>query len=393
MFSSAVLAQGGSCLSYGAGCAGSSGVPLLVGTRPAIGQTMDLDATVPTTSAVSFFQLGLSDSTWSGSQLPLSLAPFGAPGCDLLASGELGVFLVLNTAGTAQLQLAMPNSPGLVGFPFYSQAFPLDPAANSLGLSASNGACATVGAANGGGGAINAISNLTPTAGQTITATIAGFGGNPPCAMGLIPVGPVVNGQVQLQAAITPSLGTPFQVEAAPFTNWVPLGQGGQPWLPAPGVTVPANAAGGVGTLPIPTNAGQGITMTVASGAGSTVQLPISIDALGRLCIDFGVFTWAPNTTYNLEIELHFDLLPASTHCDFFATTISLVTGSNPTSAGCAASVFLWLVLNLANDPNCAGMAPSFPNPVGQPGLICLTAPGGAVFTNYYPSHSHVVVK
>ncbi|MCA8975032.1 MAG: hypothetical protein KDC98_09940 [Planctomycetes bacterium] len=394
MFSSAALAQGGSCLSYGAGCAGSAGIPMLLGTRPAIGQVMNLDASgVPASSAFSFFQLGLSNTMWASTPLPLSLAPFGAPGCDLLASGDLGVFLAPSTAGNAQLQIAMPNAPGFVGFRFYGQVFPLDPAANALGLIASNGACATVGAANGGGGAINAISNLTPVAGQTITATISGFGGNPPCFMGMIPVGPVVNGQVQLQAAITPSLGTPFQVSAAPFTNWVGLGQGGRPWLPAPGINMPANAAGGVGTLPIPTNAGQGITMTVTAGTGANIQLPISIDSLGRLCIDFGAFTWAPNTSYALEIELHFDLMPSSTHCDFFATTVPIATGSSPSAGTCAATVFLWLVLNLANDPGCAGMAPSFPDPVNQPGLICLTAPVGALFTNYYPSYSHVVVK
>jgi hypothetical protein len=68
----------------------------------------------------------------------MSLAPIGAPGCDLLLQPD---FLALEaaSAGTADWTLSIPFSVALAGLSINQQAFPYEPAANPLGFIASNG--------------------------------------------------------------------------------------------------------------------------------------------------------------------------------------------------------------------------------------------------------------
>jgi hypothetical protein len=138
------LGAGAAYSTFGTGCAGSRGVVSLNAqgnSLPRIGQTFDLHiGNLPFQGPVFLF-LGISNTNYGPTPLPFSLAGLGAPSCSVLASGdELNV--LTNVLGTAVWQRAMPAFPGLV---FYNQAFALDPSANALGMTASNGGRATVG--------------------------------------------------------------------------------------------------------------------------------------------------------------------------------------------------------------------------------------------------------
>jgi hypothetical protein len=138
------LGNGAAYTTYGAGCAGARGVPSIAaqGTSlPHVGQTFTLQVNnLPLTGPVFLFA-GVSNTTYGPTPLPLSLGFLGAPGCTALASGE-SLFLLTNVLGSAVWQFAVPNAPGAT---FYNQAFVLDPTANALGLTVSNGGQATIG--------------------------------------------------------------------------------------------------------------------------------------------------------------------------------------------------------------------------------------------------------
>ena len=124
-------------VAFGTGCAGSAGVPQLAGAPynlPWIGDTV---RTVVSELAVgspgAFFV-----ATAAQPPLPMSLAPLGAPGCDLLLLPDL--ILVGPAIGSrAEVSLTIPATVALAGVSIFEQAFPVDPAANPLGLAASNG--------------------------------------------------------------------------------------------------------------------------------------------------------------------------------------------------------------------------------------------------------------
>ena len=83
--------------------------------------------------------IGFSKTYWSGFHLPLSLAPYGAPGC-YLNTGLVYTFPgVTNSGGYFQGSATVPYSVYLAGARFYSQSLVIDPRYNSLGLRASEG--------------------------------------------------------------------------------------------------------------------------------------------------------------------------------------------------------------------------------------------------------------
>jgi hypothetical protein len=132
---------------YGSGCRGTAGVPLLALTRglPWLGDEIVLGlSALPQTGAAAVI-VGASNSQWGASRLPLDLSPIGMPGCTLLASPDL-VLPVVNTGGSATLALRICDCPVLVGQSVFQQAFVGDAAANALGLIASNGGDARIGA-------------------------------------------------------------------------------------------------------------------------------------------------------------------------------------------------------------------------------------------------------
>jgi hypothetical protein len=131
---------------FGAGCPGSLGVPALqagTGTIPEPGGVVSVDV-VNLPMSVAMMAGGFS-RTMAGSQpLPMSLASFGMPGCNLLVSPDATVLLV-GSGNAARWSMSLPSVPGLLGIEFYLQAFAWDPAANAAGVTASNGGRCRVG--------------------------------------------------------------------------------------------------------------------------------------------------------------------------------------------------------------------------------------------------------
>ncbi len=138
------MPAGASYTAFGTGCLGSRGVPTLTassGSLPRVGQTFQTTVTNLPLQGLAFVFLGLSNTSYGPTPLPLSLNFLGAPGCSVLSSGD-DLALVTNVLGTGLWQWTVPNAPG---FSFYNQAFAFDAAANALGITTSNGAHGVIG--------------------------------------------------------------------------------------------------------------------------------------------------------------------------------------------------------------------------------------------------------
>lgn len=130
---------------FGSGCAGSLGTPALgagAGQRPSTGASFTLLASnVPGFAALLF---GTSTAAWGALSLPASLQVVGMPGCDLLVRPDATTTFVAS-GGIAQVPVAIPNQPALIGLAFHNQLFASDPPANAAGITASNGGSGVVG--------------------------------------------------------------------------------------------------------------------------------------------------------------------------------------------------------------------------------------------------------
>lgn len=133
---------------FGQGCAGASGTPIL-----AFSGTPDLGAAVtatvtntdPLVDSFGVLMLGVSDTSWNGTPLPVDLGLAGLPGCALRIAPELQFSLTTNF-GTAALLLAIPNQVPFLGASFYGQYFAFDAtAANGGGIVTTNGARMRIG--------------------------------------------------------------------------------------------------------------------------------------------------------------------------------------------------------------------------------------------------------
>ena len=113
---------------------GNSGLPILSSTY-----NVTLDDAIPATFAIMVS--GLSDTTWSGSPLPIALA--GAPGCDVYAAPEVLQLFVTSGTGTASAPFSIPATPANIGLSLYHQWAVLD-AANALGIVVSDAGRATI---------------------------------------------------------------------------------------------------------------------------------------------------------------------------------------------------------------------------------------------------------
>lgn len=134
---------------YGAGCAGPNGVPLLTnlgGSLARIGSTLHLRMTnlPPSAVNVALGFLGFDAAAWSGIPLPLSLTPFGFPGCQALLAPVRSDNLA-NVAGVASWDVTMPMSVFALGAHVYFQGAVFVPGWNAGGFVFSNGAHAVVG--------------------------------------------------------------------------------------------------------------------------------------------------------------------------------------------------------------------------------------------------------
>ncbi len=117
---------------FGAGCAGPLGISQLSATtRPALGQSFAVQMNnLPLSAAI--MMCGFSNTSSTFGPLPLSITPFGAPGCTARVSTDANLF-VAGSGNAAQWLFNIPNNGGLLGLKLYNQAFVLAPGFNSLG--------------------------------------------------------------------------------------------------------------------------------------------------------------------------------------------------------------------------------------------------------------------
>ena len=112
---------------------------------PWIGNTLSVDL-VNLPSPLGILSMGFDDQTYNGSPLPLPLGPFGMPACLLNIAPQASV-LATATAGTATVQIPIPNAAYLVGTVFYQQVFSPAPGANARGVLAGTSTRGVVGRA------------------------------------------------------------------------------------------------------------------------------------------------------------------------------------------------------------------------------------------------------
>lgn len=137
--------KAGSWSTFGAGCQGTAGTPVLSATGfPDQGQTLTLQVANALAGQLGAMLIGASNTTTGSYALPLALAPYGAPGCSQLVSHEVIVPLATG-GGSPSLPLVVPNNAALIGARFYPQYAHVDAGANQLGVVVSNGGIATIG--------------------------------------------------------------------------------------------------------------------------------------------------------------------------------------------------------------------------------------------------------
>lgn len=125
----------------GAGCAGSTGVPRLVGEDPPrLGRTIHLRVTAAPAAAPWFGMLGADTGSYLGQPLPIDLTIAGMPACALHTAID-----AFELRATGDWSIAIPNQPLLLGQRFTAQAFVFDATANTLGATTSNGVLLRIG--------------------------------------------------------------------------------------------------------------------------------------------------------------------------------------------------------------------------------------------------------
>ena len=139
------LYQEGGSYSLGQGCAGASNfVPVASTNRvPLPGDTQWTQLLTQTSGRrPAFFVVGLSQTKWNTTPLPLDMAPFGWLGCTLYTDPVVLVGLTTigggAGTGTASLLTPIPGIGSLGGFQFYSQWLVFDPTAANGVVSFSN---------------------------------------------------------------------------------------------------------------------------------------------------------------------------------------------------------------------------------------------------------------
>ncbi len=111
---------------FGAGCAGTLGIPRVQNTSlPTIGGTLNTTLT-NLQAGVAVMVVGVSNTVTGGVlPLPLDLAAFGAPGCRLRVSLDV-TDTVIGAGNTANWSFGVPNNPAFIGFQLFNQAASLD---------------------------------------------------------------------------------------------------------------------------------------------------------------------------------------------------------------------------------------------------------------------------
>jgi len=130
----------------GTGCPGTNNLsPQLSNAgRPWLGETLAVTIGNLPGNSLAFMTTGFSNTTSLFGPLPVSLASFGMPGCQLQVDASIVLFLVVSN-GSAVWSLPIPNDGGLLGVQFYNQAGNLDAGANAAGVTISNAGAAVIG--------------------------------------------------------------------------------------------------------------------------------------------------------------------------------------------------------------------------------------------------------
>jgi hypothetical protein len=118
----------------------------------ALGATTVFFLRGPRRTGLVICAVGTNDRTFSGLPLPFDLSRFGATGCALYTDWAWAKGAAVSAppggwTGYAGCELELPADPSLLGASLFGQWLFLDPTANPLGFTASNGVKATLGAA------------------------------------------------------------------------------------------------------------------------------------------------------------------------------------------------------------------------------------------------------
>jgi hypothetical protein len=130
--------------SYGTGCVGSRGVPAISAqgsSLPRIGSNFTANVQNLPWTGPAFLVLGLSNTQYGSTPLPIDLGFLGAPTCSLRTSID-DIQPLVNILGAATWNWTIPPVPGAS---FFTQVLPLDPGQNALGLTASNAGHGVIG--------------------------------------------------------------------------------------------------------------------------------------------------------------------------------------------------------------------------------------------------------
>lgn len=127
-------------VAYGNGCGRPPLALSVVASAPPVVGSIAQAALAGIPSRAAFVAMGWSNATMGFVRLPMSLAPFGMPGCELLQSADALALPVTPVGpGAATFDFALPNWSALIGMHLYLQAWALAPGVNPGGAIVSNG--------------------------------------------------------------------------------------------------------------------------------------------------------------------------------------------------------------------------------------------------------------
>lgn len=135
---------------FGGGCPGSNASSPAWAVRPLevplLGTTFvgEFSNLLPNGAVVAFAGFSRVISS-TGLPLPFDLGPLGATGCSVDVDPASVTLLVADGSGVAPWAIAIPWLPALISADIFQQGLALDPAANALGVAASNHGRAVIG--------------------------------------------------------------------------------------------------------------------------------------------------------------------------------------------------------------------------------------------------------
>ncbi len=133
--------------SYGSGCAGPSGVPLLhANTLPSLGTVLSVQFSnlPPGPLSIVFGWIGFDNTVWNGMPLPAALDPL-FPGCTAYMAPVTSYSLGTTPNGLKTWEMAIPFMPNLSGTSFYLEGGVFVPGFNPGQVAFTNALAGTLG--------------------------------------------------------------------------------------------------------------------------------------------------------------------------------------------------------------------------------------------------------